>query len=197
MTNEQEEPNKSPEEYTIQDWEKDASYPEEYHDVKVERGQEYMFRLNTGADVWLATQQFAKDNYIRFARVHTIFHGGLQPARFYSFAPTGDDPEDWGNEEPVEIQNHSMVISIGGIIHPRPLEGGGEEPFPAVHFTIGGAWGVNTEGGHILPGTKVKGTVAFFITELKGIENLYPLAHRRGDPDAEAFPESWYKEVEK
>src|SRR6056297_742414 len=116
--------------------------------VEPDRGREFILRLTTGADVFLAIKKFAEDNSIRFARIHTAFMGGLQPAKFLVWAPDTSDPDNWHNEEPVTMHNLSMILSMSGIIHPRPVEGGGEEPFPAIHFVTGGGWDVNTKGGH-------------------------------------------------
>jgi predicted DNA-binding protein with PD1-like motif len=120
--------------------------------------------------------------------------GGLQPARFLMWAPDTRDPENWHNESEAVVQNLSMVLSMSGIIHPRPAQDGGEEPFPAIHFVTGGAWDVPTTGGHLLPGSIVKGVVECFITEIVGIDVLYPEGEMP-DPHAEEFPENWYKEI--
>lgn len=174
-------------------WERDATSPTDYHCVEVRRGREFIFRLTTGADLWLGLQKFAQDKAIRFAKVHAAFMGGLQPARFLVWAPDSRNPENWHKEAPVTISNLSMLLAAGGIIHPR-IRQGVEEPFPAVHFVIGGAWDVPTIGGHLLPGSIVKGVVELFITEVLGIEVLYP----RGimpDPHGDDFPENWYRET--
>jgi predicted DNA-binding protein with PD1-like motif len=174
-------------------WEMDASRPAEYHAVKAQRGREFILRMTTGADVFLALQKFAKDHHIRFAKIHAVFMGGLQPTKFLVWAPDTRDPQNWHNESPMTIQNLSMVLSMSGIIHPRPVKGG-EEPFPAIHFVIGGAWDVPTVGGHLLEGSIVKGVVEVFITEILGIDVLYP-SEKPLDPHAEEFPENWYQEV--
>lgn len=175
-------------------WEMDSVQPDEYHIVEAKRGREFILRLTTGADVFLALQKFAKDEKIRFAKIHAAFMGGFQPARFLVWSPDTRDPNNWHNESPVTIQNLSMLLSLGGIIHPRPVKGGGEEPFPAIHFVIGGAWNVPTIGGHMLDGTIVKGVVEVFITEILGIDVLFP-SGQMIDPHADEFPENWYKEV--
>jgi len=175
-------------------WEMDASHPAEYHAVEVGRGREFIIRMTTGADVFHAIQQFAKDHDIRFAKIHAAFMGGLQPARFLVWAPDTKNRDNWHNEEPVTIQNLSMILSMSGIIHSRPVKGGGEEPFPAIHFVTGGAWNVPTIGGHLLDGSIVKGVVEVFITEILGIEVLYPEGTMI-DSHAEEFPENWYKET--
>jgi len=85
----------------------------------------------------------------------------------------------------MEIQNLSMILAMGGIIHVRQVDGR-EEPFPAIHFVTGGAWNVPTVGGHLLEGSIVKGAFQIFIDELTGIDVLY------GPPDDNNFPENLY-----
>jgi len=109
-------------------WTRDAQSLTEYHAVQYKPGREYILRMTTGADVWLAIQQFAIDNSIRFAKIHAAFMGGLQPARFLVWAPDTSDPSNWHHEEAMEIANLSMILAIGGIIHVRQLDGR-EEPF--------------------------------------------------------------------
>lgn len=58
-------------------WEMDARSPTDYHVVEARRGREFIFRMTTGADVWLAFQKFARDHRIRFAKLHAAFMGGL------------------------------------------------------------------------------------------------------------------------
>ena len=175
-------------------WEMDASHPADYHVVEARRGREFILRLTTGADVCLAIQKFAQDHDIRFGKIHTVFMGGLQPAKYLMWAPDTSDPQNWHNESPATVQNLSMVLSMSGIIHPRPKKGGGEELFAAIHFVIGGAWDVPTIGGHLMEGSIVKGVCEVFITEILGIDVLYPQG-KSLDPHAEEFPENWYKEV--
>ncbi len=174
-------------------WQRDAATPTEYHCVEARRGREFILRLTTGADVWLAIQQFAKDQRIRFGKIHAAFMGGLQPAHFLVWTPNTQDRRIWHNETDMTIQNLSMILSMGGIIHPR-VKKGVEEPFPAIHFVIGGAWDVPTIGGHLLDGSIVKGVCEVFITEILGIEVLYPEGEHPSE-HAEEFPENWYREV--
>jgi predicted DNA-binding protein with PD1-like motif len=169
-------------------WMSDARSPHDYHSVKARPGREYILRLTTGADVWLAVQRFAIDRRIRFARIHTAFMGGLQPARFLVWAPDTNDPGNWHHEEAVTIDNLSMILALGGIVHVREVDGE-EEPFPAIHFVAGGAWNVTTIGGHLLEGSIVRGAFEMFITELEGIDVLC------GPPDPHIFPENWYREL--
>jgi predicted DNA-binding protein with PD1-like motif len=173
-------------------WELDARRPTEYHAVEARRGREFILRLTTGADVYLAIQQFAKDHGIRFAKVHAAFMGGLHPTKFLMWAPDTSDPSNWHNESTVTIQNQSMILSLSGIIHPRMTKGK-EESFPAIHFVTGGAWDVPTMGGHLEQGTIVKGVLEVFVTEIEGIDVLLPSSY---DPATDTAPESWYKETE-
>lgn len=170
-------------------WIRDAQHPREYHAVQVHPGRESILRMTTGADAWLGIQQFAIDHEIRFAKLHAAFMGGFEPARFLVWAPDTTDPENWHHEEPMEIQNLSMLLSLSGIIHVREKDGK-EEPFPAIHFVAGGAWNVPTIGGHLLEGSIVKGALEFFITEVEGIDVLY------GPRFGNDFPENWYREVQ-
>ena len=172
-------------------WEKDATSSDEYHSVECKRGREFILRLTTGADVYLALQKFALDHNIRFAKIHAAFMGGLEPTKFLMWAPDTSNPENWHNESTVTIQNLSMILSMSGIIHPRIMKGK-EEPFPAIHFVTGGAWDVPSIGGHLVEGTIVKGVLEIFITEILGIDVLLPSDY---DPKSDVAPESWYKEV--
>ena len=172
-------------------WEKDATKPNEYHEIEAKRGREFIIRLTTGADVYKAIQQFAIDNDIRFAKIHSAFMGGLKPAKFLMWSPDTSDPNNWHNESTATIQNQSMILSMSGVIHPRIMKGK-EEPFPAIHFVTGGAWDVPTIGGHLEEGTIVKGVLEIFITEILGIDVLLPSDY---DPKSDVAPESWYKEI--
>jgi predicted DNA-binding protein with PD1-like motif len=174
-------------------WERDAEAPVDYHCVETRRGREFVLRMTTGADVWLATQQFARDNGIRFAKLHAAFMGGFQPARFLVWSPDTRDPANWHHESEAVVQNLSMVLALGGVIHPRPRNGV-DEPFPAIHFVIGGAWDVPTIGGHLVEGTIVKGVCQFFVTELLDLDVLHP-GGIAPDPHAEQFPENWYRRI--
>jgi predicted DNA-binding protein with PD1-like motif len=175
----------------MQSWELDARTPEEYHFVVAKRGREFILRLTTGADVFLAIQKFAKDQNIRFAKIHAAFMGGLQPARILMWIPDKRDPSNWHWEAPADFDNLSMICAMGGVIHPRPDKEGKEEPFPAIHIVTGGAWNVPTVGGHLERGSIVKGVLECFITEIEGIEVLYPSADNRADE----YPENWYEET--
>lgn len=169
-------------------WLSDAEHPRSYHSVDYRPGREFILRMTTGSDAWLAIQQFAVDHNIRFAKLHAAFMGGFQPLRFLVWAPDARDAENWHHEAAMEIQNLSMILSLGGIIHVRERDGV-EEPFPAIHFVAGGAWDVPTIGGHLIEGSIVKGVFQLFVTELVGIDVLYGPTHDDG------FPENWYRKV--
>jgi predicted DNA-binding protein with PD1-like motif len=174
-------------------WESDASHEAEYHSVKARYGEVYILRLNTGADVYKAIQQFAKDKKIRFAKIHAAFMGGFEPIKLLVWAPDKQDPENWHNESIYTVHNQSMLLSMSGMIHLRKVNGE-EEPFPAIHVVVGGGWNVPTVGGHLAEGTIVKGVLQVFITEILGINVLYPSIILK-DPLAHGAPENWYKEV--
>jgi predicted DNA-binding protein with PD1-like motif len=173
-------------------WERDAVTPDEYHAVECQRGREFIIRLTTGADVFLAIQKFAMDQKIRFAKIHAAFMGGLQPARYLVWAPDTKNPQNWHKEACAVTGNLSMVLALSGIIHPRPGKDGRPEPFPAIHFVAGGAWDCPIFGGHLEQGTTVKGVLECFITEIKGIDTLAPVERVYEDDE---YPENWYKAV--
>jgi len=172
-------------------WERDASHPAEYHAVEARRGREFILRMTTGADVYKAIQQFAKDKNIKFGKIHAAFMGGFQPATMLMWTPDTRDPNNWHNESMASFNNFSMLISMSGVIHTRMVKGR-PEPFPAIHYVIGGAWDVPTVGGHLAEGTTVKGVVEVFITEILGIEELLPSSY---DPEKDTAPEEWYRET--
>jgi len=172
-------------------WERDAGQPAEYHSVECRRGREFIVRMTTGADVYKAIQRFAKDKGIRFGKIHAAFMGGFTPAKMYMWCPDPHDPSNWHNESAASFENLSMLISMSGMIHTRLVDGE-PEPFPAIHYVIGGAWDVPTVGGHLAEGTTVKGVVEVFVTEILGIEALLPSGY---DPETDGAPEEWYKEV--
>ena len=172
-------------------WERPASHPEEYHIVECRRGREFIIRLTTGADVYKAIQQFAKDKNIRFGKIHAAFMGGFSPAKMFLWVPDTENPENWHMERAASFNNLSMLCSMSGMIHTR-IVNGKPEPFPAIHYVIGGAWDVPTVGGHLVEGSIVKGVVECFITEILGIEDLLPSDY---NPATDGAPEEWYKEV--
>ena len=170
-------------------WLRDAEPATEYHAVSVQPKRSFILRMTTGADLWMALQRFAIDRRIRFAKIHAAFMGGLQPARFLVWVPDTTDRQNWHHEEPMKVDNLSMILAMGGMIHPRQIDGN-EQPFPAIHFVAGGAWNVPTVGGHLLEGSIVKGAFEVFVTEIGGIDVIY------GPPDPNNFPENWYREIE-
>ena len=86
------------------------------------------------------------------------------------------------------MQTPIMTIPLGVTSHPRQVDGK-EEAFAAIHFVTGGAWNVPTVGGHLMPGSIVKGVFELFITEVDGIDVVY------GPVFGENFPENWYREI--
>lgn len=172
-------------------WESEATHPAAYHSVECKRGREFILRLTTGADVYKAVQQFAKDKNITFGKIHAAFMGGFSPAKMLFWTPDTRDLSNWHNEVAATYDNLSMLISMSGMIHTR-IEDGKPVPFPAIHFVIGGAWDVPTVGGHLVEGCIVKGVVEVFITEILGIEAILPTGY---DPKSDSAPEEWYKEV--
>jgi predicted DNA-binding protein with PD1-like motif len=161
-----------------------------YKLVECKRGREWIFGVSSGDDLWHALQQFALDNDIKFAKIHAAFMGGFEPAKFMIWAPDNKNPANKHHEMEYELQNLSMLLSLGGIIHLRKTTDGTMEPFPAVHFVIGGGWNVPTVGGHIHPGTIVHGNLRLFITEITGIEEFFP----EGDENSSG-PEAWYRKI--
>ncbi len=172
-------------------WERPASKPDEYHCVEAQRGREFIVRMTTGTDVYLALQKFAKDKKIRFGKIHAAFMGGFVPAKMLMWTPDTRDTSNWHNESPATFENLSMLISMGGMIHTRIVDGK-PEPFPAIHYAIGGAWNVPTVGGHLIEGTIVRGVVEVFVTEILGIDEMLPSNY---DPLKDGAPEEWYKET--
>lgn len=172
-------------------WEREAAHPAEYHSVECRRGREYIVRMTTGADVYKAIQRFAKDEGIRFGKIHAAFMGGFSPAKMYMWCPDPHDPANWHNESAASYENLSMLVAMSGMIHTRLVDGE-PEPFPAIHYVVGGAWDVPTVGGHLAEGTIVKGVVEVFVTEILGIEELLPSGY---DPETDGAPEEWYREV--
>lgn len=122
---------------TLKDsWEQDARRLDEYHVVEARRGREFILRMTTGADIYKGVQKFAKDKKIRFAKIHCAFMGGLKPTRYLMWTPDTRDLGNWHNETPATVENLSMILAMGGVIHPRIVKGK-EEPFPAIHFVAG------------------------------------------------------------
>jgi len=106
--------------------------------------------------------------------------------------PNLQDPSNWATEAPAIEHNLVMILSLSGMVHPRPDGHGGFEPFPALHFVAGAAWNAPTIGGHLEPGSIVKGTFECFITELGDLELLRPTEGSFGD---EQYPRNWYRSL--
>lgn len=177
-----------------QKWEMDTSHPAEYHFCEAKRGREFILRMTTGADPLLAIQQFAKEKKIRFGKIHSAFMGGFKPAKYLVWTPDTRDITNWHNESLATIDNLSMLLAVGGIIGVRINPQGEEESFVAMHFVSGGGWDVPTFGGHLVEGTKVRGVMEVFVTEILGIDVLRPTVEHSGE--AAAYPENWYETIE-
>ena len=170
-------------------WQLDAKKPNEYHCCEMRRGREFLVRMMTGADPTIAIQNFAKENNIRFGKIHATFMGGFQPCKYYVWIPDYKDPTNWHMEGIAVNTNLTMLTAIGGMISQRPTEGGSEEPFVAMHFVAGGGWDALTITGHLVEGTLVKGCMQVFITELLDIEVLAPIDIFN---EAYTYPENFY-----
>ncbi len=162
-----------------------------YQAVQCSKGREWLLRITTGNDVYESIQQFAKDNQIRFAQVHTAFMGGFEPARMMIWTPDSQDPDNWHHETAMDVQNLTMLLSMSGFIHLRKLDDGKDEPFPAIHYIVGAAWNAPITGGHLIQGTIAKGNLEVFITEILGIDSKHE------DNVNIHAPENWYVETGK
>lgn len=169
-------------------WELDAGEPNEYHCCEATRGREFVIRLTTGADPLLAIRQFAIDKAIKFGKVHAAFMGAFKPTIYDKWVPNVHDPNDWSREISATNSNLSMLLAMGGMISQRPTKEGNEETFVAMHFVSGGAWDTATFGGHLEEGTRVKGVMCVFVTELLDIDVQYQANVRPGD----RYPENFY-----
>ncbi len=174
----------------VESWQKDAATPDEYHLCEMTRGREFLIRMMTGADPVLAIEKFAKDNNIRFGKVHATFMGAFKPTKYMVWAPDARDLNNWHHEAVATNDNLSMLLSVSGMIGERPAKDGGAEPFVAMHFVAGGAWDTVAFGGHMVEGTKIVGCMQVFITELVDIDVLSPVDEYG---EAYTFPENFYK----
>ena len=164
---------------------------EYYKAVPCTRGREWIFRVSTGQDVFDAFMHFAKDNNVEFARIHSAFMGGFEPARMLIWTPDTTDPENWHHETTMDVQNLTMLLSMSGFIHIRKTESGEREAFPAIHYIVGAAWNAPICGGHLVPGTIAKGNLEVFITEILDIETFLD------DDINTGAPETWYYSTKK
>ncbi len=162
-----------------------------YKSIEAKRGREFILRVPHGSDVYAAVQRFAVENDIKFAQVHTAFMGNFRPARYMVWVPDPRDPENFDIEDCVEVQNQTMILSMSGFIHQRIGKDGKMESFPAIHYITGAAWNAPVGGGHLAPGTIVKGNLELFVTELLGIE-----ADIEDKWKNSAAPECWYKNTD-
>ncbi len=175
-------------------WQQPATNPTDYHCCEATRGREFIVRMLSGADPVLALENFAKEQNIRFGKIHATFMGAFQPCKYFVWAPDTANPDNWHNESVATNHNLSMLTSIGGMIGVRPTVDNGEEPFVAMHFVAGGAWDTPTFSGHMVEGTKIVGCMQVFVTEILDIDVLHPVDEYG---EAYSFPENWYKNIKK
>lgn len=179
---------------TRNNWEMPAEFPGQFYSVEARRGREFVLRLPHESDPVVAIGNFAKEKNIRFGKVHAAYMGAFRPAKFLVWTPDTTNPDNWHHEQVMEIQNLNMLLACAGQIGIKKNYEGREESFVALHFVTGGAWDVPTIGGHLVEGTKVAGVMAFYVTEILGIDVLLPSSGevaKQGD-----FPENWYKEID-
>ena len=178
----------------LPEWQRDASCETESWCCEARRGREFIVRMNTGADPVKAIEEFARKNNIRFGKVHATFMGAFQPCRYYVWVPDVTDYSNWHYEGEAQCDNLVMLAAIGGMIGQRTGRDGKEETFVAMHFVAGGAWDNPTISGHLIEGTKVKGCMQVFVTELLDIDVLKPV-----DIYGEEYtlPENFYRNIAK
>jgi len=172
------------------DWEYDQKHGiDHYFATECKRGREWIFKVNEGTDINLAIAKFATENNIDFARIHTSFMGGLQPAHVARWTPPlpGSD-HPWRGDIEVIINEPGMIMSMQGFIH-KVVKEGKEVPLVSIHFVYGGHTAVPIYGGHLSIGSLSKGTTEFFITEILGIKQVYEVGY------VEGHTEPWYEEV--
>ncbi len=174
-------------------WELPAQKPEDYFFVETGRGREFLVRLPDGADPLKAISKFAADKGIRFGKVHAAYMGAFRPAKYLMWAPDTRNLDNWHHEEVATVENLSMLLTCAGMIGIKKGYDGKEETFVALHFVSGGAWDCPNFGGHLVEGTKVAGVMAFYVTEITGIDVIPPTLEE--GEEADGFPENWYQEV--
>ena len=178
----------------MQDWQKPAKDTTDYHAVEAQRGREFIVRMTTGADPVLALKKFAEEKHIRFGKIHAAFMGGFQPCCYDVWAYDPNDPSNIGFEATARQENLTMLSAMGGMIGIRPDGHGGEESFVAAHFVAGGAWNTGVISGHLEEGTRVFGSMEVFVTEILGIDVLYPAQLYEEGAAFDRYPENWYVE---
>lgn len=174
-------------------WELPAKNLDDYFCVHPERGREFVLRLPHGADPLKAIEKFAVDNKIRFAKVHAAFMGAFRPAKYMVWTPDTKNPDNWHNESVATTENLSMLLTVGGMIGIKKSFEGDEQSFVAMHFVAGGAWDTGTFGGHLYEGTRIAGTMCFFVTEMLNIDVIPPTEKPGAEDDP--FPENWYYDL--
>ena len=171
-------------------WQKPATSTKDYHMVEATRGREFIVRMMSGADPLEALAEFAKENNVRFGKVHACFMGGFQPCKYFVWIPDYADPDNWHREGVAVNTNLTMLTAIGGMIGQRPVRGSdATEPFVAMHFVAGAGWDAPTITGHLVEGTLVKGCMQVFVTELLDVEALAPVDIFH---EAYSYPENFY-----
>lgn len=175
----------------LPEWQRDAAELDEFHYCEAGRGREFILKLNTGTDPVLAVENFARKLNIKYGKIHAAFMGGFYPARYFMWARDTANPENWHHEEAAVNTNLSLLTSLSGLIAQRINDKGEQETFAAMHFVAGGAWDVPCIMGHLLEGTRVKGSMEFFITELLDIEVMPPVDI--SDGVFKVFPENFYR----
>lgn len=171
-------------------WQLDAIADTDISYCEATRGREFIIRMSTGADPVKAITEFAKKANIKYGKIHATFMGGFEPCDYLVWVPDKDDKENWHLERTASVDNLSMLISIGGMIGQKTGADGKEEPFCAIHFVAGGGWNVpQAFGGHLVEGTKVKGCMQCFVTELLDIERQEPVDVYN---ESDTFPENFY-----
>jgi predicted DNA-binding protein with PD1-like motif len=135
------------------------------------RGREFYLILRDGVDLLEGITTFVKDKKIRIAKVHAALEGSFQPTKIEYWTPDTRDPSNWHNMSVASFESISQICSLSGIIHPRIVDGK-ERTVVKLHGTIGGGWDAPIAGGHFREGTKVKGVLGIFITEILGMDKV-------------------------
>lgn len=177
---------------TFPEWQRPSDEIDDFLSCEFSVGRQFMVRLTDGADPVIALANFAKKKNIRFANVHNCSHGTMNPTRYNIWIYDYNDPEHWNLEGPAVNNNNTMLCALSGMISMRPDGKGGEEPFAAVHFVSGGCWDSGTICGHLLEGSRVRGTWQVVVSEVLGVEQLNPNDFM--GPDYK-FPPNWFREL--
>ena len=76
-------------------WQKPATSTKDYHMVEATRGREFIVRMMSVADPLEALAEFAKENNVRFGKVHACFMGGFQPCKYDKWTIDTVNPDNW------------------------------------------------------------------------------------------------------